>query len=540
VILTNPTANPQKLELLMQIPAGALPVQNGFYTKSVFMNLAPYSTNSTEYFFYFPLPGEYAHYPVQAAKNEKIVAFTQPETLIVVEKLTKADTASWDYISQNGTADEVIAFLKNNNIDRLDLGLIAWRVKDAPFFAQVTTLLAQRHVYHQTLWSYAIKHGDVAAIREFLQHSDGFINQSGPIIDSKLVTIDPVIRKTYQQMEYSPLVNARAHRLGKTRKIVNNRFAEQYGRLLHVLAYRANLDNDDVMAVAYYLLLQDRIEQGLQFLNKVDANALATKLQHDYFTCYARFYLSEPQAARAIAANYANYPVDRWRNAFAEVRAQCDEIDGKENVIVDKEDKKQKQEALAATEPNFDFTVEARKIALNYQNLSECRINYYLMDIELLFSGNPFVQEYAGQFAYIRPNRTEAVRLPAGQNKHAVDLPKEYHSSNVMVEIIGAGQKKSHAYYANSLSVQLVENYGQVKVHHDENHKPIPKAYVKVYAKNQDGSVSFYKDGYTDLRGKFDYASLSTNEIDRVQKFSILVMSESDGAMVRETNPPKQ
>ena len=63
---------------------------------------------------------------------------------------------------------------------------------------------------------------------------------------------------------------------------------------------------------------------------------------------------------------------------------------------------------------------------------------------------------------------------------------------------------------------------------------------MKVYAKNKDGSIAFYKDGYTDLRGKLDYASLSTNEIDNVQKFSILVLSESDGAMVREAAPPKQ
>ena len=29
---------------------------------------------------------------------------------------------------------------------------------------------------------------------------------------------------------------------------------------------------------------------------------------------------------------------------------------------------------------------------------------------------------------------------------------------------------------------------------------------MKVYAQMQDGGVQFYKDGYTDLRGRFDYA----------------------------------
>ena len=39
--------------------------------------------------------------------------------------------------------------------------------------------------------------------------------------------------------------------------------------------------------------------------------------------------------------------------------------------------------------------------------------------------------------------------------------------------------------------------------------KPLPKAYVKVFARCSDGTVRFHKDGYTDLRGRFDYASVS-------------------------------
>ena len=64
--------------------------------------------------------------------------------------------------------------------------------------------------------------------------------------------------------------------------------------------------------------------------------------------------------------------------------------------------------------------------------------------------------------------------------------------------------------------------------------------YVKVYARMADGSVRFYKDGYTDLRGRFDYGSLSTNELDAVTKFAILVLSEEHGALVREADPPKR
>ena len=40
----------------------------------------------------------------------------------------------------------------------------------------------------------------------------------------------------------------------------------------------------------------------------------------------------------------------------------------------------------------------------------------------------------------------------------------------------------------------------------------MPGAYVKVYARAAGGGVGFIKDGYTDLRGRFDYVSLNTDE----------------------------
>jgi hypothetical protein len=120
------------------------------------------------------------------------------------------------------------------------------------------------------------------------------------------------------------------------------------------------------------------------------------------------------------------------------------------------------------------------------------------------------------------------------------DLPERFRSSNVMVEIVAGGIRKSQAYYANDLNVQLIENYGQVKVTHAQTGKALSKVYVKVYARTQGGEARFYKDGYSDPRGIFDYASLSAGGLDSVEKFSLLVLSEKDGAVVREAAPPKR
>jgi hypothetical protein len=61
---------------------------------------------------------------------------------------------------------------------------------------------------------------------------------------------------------------------------------------------------------------------------------------------------------------------------------------------------------------------------------------------------------------------------------------------------------------------------------------------VKVYARHRGGAVEFYKDGYTDLRGWFDYATLSTNDLDRVERFAILVVSDQAGSAILEAGPP--
>ena len=88
--------------------------------------------------------------------------------------------------------------------------------------------------------------------------------------------------------------------------------------------------------------------------------------------------------------------------------------------------------------------------------------------------------------------------------------------------------------------MQVTENYGQLRVTHEATGKPLPRVYVKVYARSQDGQTRFYKDGYTDLRGRFDYSSLSTNELDQVQRFALLILSDDHGAEVREAAPPKR
>ena len=540
VVLTNPTSASQKLDLLLQIPRGALPVQDGFFTRGVHLRLEPFGTQSLEYRFYFPAPGELVHYPVHVSKNERLIAAAAPTTLKVVQRLSKVDETSWGYLSQRGEPQQVVRFLRDNNIERVNLEKIAWRMGDRGFYDQIIALLTERHVYDHTLWSYGLLHNDVGNIGEYLQHEDSFLGQCGLFIDSTLVAFDPAARGIYEHLEYAPLVNARAHQLRGRHSILNNRFAEQWERFLAVLDYKPHLTSDDLLAVVYYLLLQDRVDDAIEVFQRVDSAQITTSLQYDYLRSFLEFFSGRPGTAREYAAPYESYPVDRWRKLFCNVLAQLDEIESPVEKPVDDADRTQRQTHLASTQPSFELTVENNAVTISYQNLAQCRVNTYLMDIELLFSRQPFVQQQSDQFTFIKPKHFDVLDLPQDRNEWVFDLPEQFRGANVIVEIVAEGQRSAKAYYAHSLRVQLVENYGQVRVSHRKTSKPSPKTYVKTYARMRGGEVRFYKDGYTDLRGTFDYTSLSTDELDQVERFSLLILSEENGAVIREANPPKR
>jgi len=72
----------------------------------------------------------------------------------------------------------------------------------------------------------------------------------------------------------------------------------------------------------------------------------------------------------------------------------------------------------------------------------------------------------------------------------------------------------------------------------DDKEKPLMKVYVKCFAKGKSGNTFFYKDGYTDLRGRFDYATLNGSDITKIDKFAIFIMSDELGSTIKEANPP--
>lgn len=57
-------------------------------------------------------------------------------------------------------------------------------------------------------------------------------------------------------------------------------------------------------------------------------------------------------------------------------------------------------------EETLNITIEKQTINVKYSNINSLRVNYYEIDLEVLFSGNPFLKQGSGDFGYVKPNRS--------------------------------------------------------------------------------------------------------------------------------------
>jgi len=204
---------------------------------------------------------------------------------------------------------------------------------------------------------------------------------------------------------------------------------------------------------------------------------------------------------------------------------------------------------------------EMRTIDISFRGLSSCVFNFYVVDLELLFSESPFESndqnKLSNLIGLIYPNDTLKVPLPKessappdkkfkptdGNIHHYIELPANYKGNNTIIEVVGDDGTTSFVkpLYDNSFAVQFDKTgalgecrivYGNKK---DKEHfkKPIIGSYIKLYSKDaRNGNSQFFKDGYTDIRGRFNYKKLSTNQLSKSSQLSMFVQTPDQGSTV--------
>ena len=544
VVVTNPTSRTQRVSALHQIPTGAIAVGGAIATATDRLDLEPYQSATFEYAFYFPHPATVDHYGAQITRTTggepTLLAAVAPRRLIVVATASQVDTRSWPHLAQHGSLDDVCGFLATRNLGRLDLGQIAWRARDRAAFMRLTAALAARGHFHDELWGYALLHRDRVRAGEWLAARATDLGDLGPVLATALFAFEPVERVAYQHLEYAPLINARAHRLGDRHAILNDGLAAQWHAFLDQAAHRPRPRAEDWLAAAHYLFAMDRPEDATAALVQADAAALhgAAALQADYLHAYAAIVAGDLAIARARVSSHADHPVDRWRTRFAALAALIEEAAGGPVAGVgDPDSREQVLAAAAAQVPSLSARVDGAELVIEHAAVSRASLRFYRMDLELLFSRQPFFGGDTTRFGFIEPGVTLELTLPE-RGPTRVALPDALRRDSVVIELVAGAVRHTTTHFAHELAVAVTAPYGQLQIRHATTAAPRVAAYVKCYARLHGGAVQFYKDGYTDLCGRFDYATLSTDDLDRVERFALLVVDDRAGATVVEAAPP--
>ena len=323
------------------------------------------------------------------------------------------------------------------------------------------------------------------------------------------------------------------------------------------------------MMFVYYLQLQDRIQEATALFKTLPApeKDSVLKVQYDYLIAYFDFFTgadSKYLVARRIVQQYDNYPIRKWRMMFLAILDQLNEFDGEfdeENVVEQintnelaassnqetevAQQRQQNKKKAIKREPNIsqiDINDDGL-IKIETVNIKTITVKYYLINAELLFSRSPFLKSNAESFSYVSPfqlvkqqmvpDDADEGLLNTFATKH-IPLPNELKNmnANLVIEINGGDLQKFHTFYQNQLKVTVLETFGELKVC-DNAGKPMPKVYVKVYYQSkQSGKDCFFRDGYTDIRGKIDYAQTSGDKLKDVKRFSILVQSDTLGSKI--------
>ncbi|OBZ90101.1 Actin-binding protein F [Choanephora cucurbitarum] len=605
--ITNISSKPLDCQVTFQIPTGAVPVQMSSYCKSQAIRIEAYSTwHQVASIFYFPTHGEYASVPITVASASGDVFLGALESVIMhvigdtESMLDHKDTTnpismSWPSLATRGSDESVLTYLESyRKLNKLDLELVGWRMSDRKFAGQVFDILASRQYYCRSLAVYGVQHHFDDVIRDLIQFSGtDIMNNLGAVFESPLITKNEFGGSNLFILDYYPLLNARAHPFqSNAHEILNQEFYEQYDTFLEYLSLKNTpLTVPDLVMLTIYLLLQDHIGEAQVVLSQISSSSdqnIDCQVQIDYLNAYLKtripivngqhqMQLLDLQFIKDISQKYKNFGSLKWRKMFSGLLNFVREVEQGELMFSAEDSSNMSIQPESLLEFSIDHL--QKKLVVQYANIDTIDVKFYEMNIEAMFSSNPFMgvnshsSKLETSFTWTKPNRSVTVELPkqseatasmdqdsfdiigAGQTGflQTTEVPFENINKNLFIEIAGGNIKRYQVHFANKMHVHVSESFGVVRVMSQETKRPLAGAYVKVYIRlKQWGGVQFWKDGYTGLNGVFDYISVTSGNVlignqqldlktimhDKVDKLSILVLSEEEGAIVKEVYPP--
>eukprot|EP00825_Cyclidium_porcatum_P044612 TRINITY_DN6596_c0_g1_i2.p1 TRINITY_DN6596_c0_g1~~TRINITY_DN6596_c0_g1_i2.p1 ORF type:complete len:832 (-),score=173.17 TRINITY_DN6596_c0_g1_i2:223-2718(-) len=538
-------------------PAGSIPLilGNNYQIASSEIILRSKSIQTLSYSYYFPSVGSFSQRGCQLSNEDSIIFQDKEKPEInVVKEQTIYEANNYHDIIKRENPEELVNYMAKVNL--LDNQVFSFYeinklLNQEKFYWPIINLLRKQCHYQDLVWRYGFIHNDFNAVLEWIQQR--FYQKSMDQYNLSYIKTEHVKVDTLNILEYFPLLSNRIHNfMSKDKhKILNNQLRETYRKFLQYLIYSGNVMPEHYLVWCYYLLVQDRVEETLKIFKKIDPSQVKEcQVQYDYMNCYLDIQNGYPhfKLAREVVERYLNYPVISWRNLFLQLKNQLTEYDGDAvnwgNEISQVE--LSKNETQLQKEEFLNAKVEKKNeqqqfLEISYTNLKLITIKYYLFDMELLFSMHPFLAQNFEKFGLIYPNYEQSIELQKSQENQIiqVDIPKQLAGKNMFIQVIGMSKKIEITHFSNALQIQTFEAKGVIKVT-NINKQPLSRVYVKCYAKMQDNQEYFYRDGYTDLNGKYDYLASSAGNVTEIQKIALLVISENLGQTMLRIDPPKK
>ena len=563
VSVSNLSESSATLDLHTQVPQGALAVYQleDFSTSS--KTIEPMQTKMYTFKFYFPAVGEYKVYPATVTQNNRFVTCAKlgKDSLLgqTEFKLKVVD----DYRPENkplqtlqdmisfGGADDILKLMSEKNLfntNLFDLGKVRWVAKSSKQnFLRLVALLRKNFIFDQAIWAYSIHHGCHQEFLELMSVIAGTFASSCKYLDLG----HNIVLDRFTPLEYDPLVNPRAHEIQqKGINIRNQAFRDTYTNFLVYCCEKVVLSPEDRVVFLAYLVLQDRISDAQEQLGKIKFDEIYARgrstLQLDYLRAYLSMYKEAPEfpTAREMAKKYQHFPDLSWRERFVKIQTQLEEYD-KGRVVPTVRDaltgvqvRSNKELAEKAEFLKIEKSSE-EGVHVVYKNIDRLKVRFYKFDIELLYSMDPFGDSRAKGVESVQANHELKFRVIKADDfkTSIVPIPKELEGTTFIVQVNAIDKLDVIQVYRSTLSAHVDTEFGLVKVF-DPQDKPLPACYVKCFSKGKSGAARFYKDGYTDFRGSFDYASLNSDGLGSIEEFSILVISPDHGSKILKAKPP--
>ena len=133
----------------------------------------------------------------------------------------------------------------------------------------------------------------------------------------------------------------------------------------------------------------------------------------------------------------------------------------------------------------MSIAISGQTITVSSRNVIQVTVSYYEVDLEILFSKDPFFnKDMTSGFNNVQPTTREVktIKSDSSETKTEVAIPAHLKSKNLVVYVQTDLISEKIRYIPTDLRVIVSSDSGYLKVTDPATKKPLSKIYVKTFS----------------------------------------------------------